>query len=134
MSGHHKWADIKRKRTVRETKIQNAKIESTFLGVEDHGILSFFLHLDYGGICQGFGGYSLDSYDKETEGRKSTAASMELIRAILDTLEVESWEKLPGTFCRAKSDHSKVHAIGHPLKDKWLDIEEFFETRRSEGN
>ena len=113
-----------------EIKVQNAKIESTFLGVEDHGILSFFLYLDYGGICQGFGGWELDGYDKETKGRKGIAASIELIRAILDTLEVSSWEKLPGNYCRAKCSWNKVHAIGHPLKDKWLDVQEFFDSRK----
>ena len=38
-------------------EIRNAVIQSTMLGYEDHGILTCFLHLDYSGAGQGFGGY-----------------------------------------------------------------------------
>ena len=111
-----------------ETK--NARIESTMLGREDHGIATFMLDLDYGGVGQGAGGYALDEPQKDSTGkfikRVGTACGMDLILRVLDVLEVETWEKLPGTFCRVKSEHAKVHAIGHPLKDKWLDFAEHF--------
>jgi hypothetical protein len=41
---------------------------------------------------------------------------------------VDKWENLKGKAVRVKSDHSKVYAIGHYLKDKWFepwtDVEE----------
>ena len=40
-------------------EIKNAIITGTYLGIEDHGILTFWLYLDYGGSGQGFGGYQL---------------------------------------------------------------------------
>ena len=42
-------------------EIKNAIITGTYLGIEDHGILTFWLYLDYGGSGQGFGGYQLDN-------------------------------------------------------------------------
>lgn len=106
------------------SEIRNAIIRSTTLGVEDHGILSFMVHLDYSGGGQGFGGYCMDEpikVDGDSKGRRGTAFGMECVRRILDTLGVRSWEKLPGTTCRVESDVGQVYRIGHFLKDKWFD-------------
>lgn len=113
-----------------ETEIKNAKIESTMLGNEDHGIMSFYLYLDYGGAGQGFGGYCLDNPIKDKDGnfikRQGCAAGMDLIMKILQTLEVGSWEKLPGTVLRVEGSWNKITKIGHFMKDKWLDVELHF--------
>ncbi len=103
---------------------RNAKIESTNLGTEDHGCMTFYLMLDYGGAGQGFGGYVLDEFDKEAKTRRGTAYGTEAIRRVLETVGVSRWEKLPGTPVRVRAEHDKVHAIGHYLKDKWLDLGE----------
>jgi hypothetical protein len=104
-----------------ETK--NALIESTYLGCEDHGIFTCNLILDYGGGGQRFGGYSMDKHNGERNAnsrRIGTAYGCEFIKRILDTLGVESWERLPNTHIRVKAT---VHAIGHILKDKWFSPE-----------
>ncbi len=106
-------------------EMKNAVIRSTTLGVEDHGILTFFLHLDYDGSGQGFGGYGLDEPVHENgtfKGRRGTAYGCEAIRRVLEVLGVERWEKLPGTPCRVVAEHTKVNRIGHYLKDQWLDL------------
>jgi len=103
-------------------QIKNAKISNTTLGVENHGILSFFLYLDYGGSAQGFGGYALDGPD-ENGGRIGSAFGTGIIREILDVLEVKNWEDLKGTPLRAECSLDKIYRIGHLLKDKWVDIE-----------
>lgn len=95
-----------------ETK--NARIRSTFLGKEDHGIPTAIVSLDYGVSVQGFGTHDL-RYEKY---------GIPYLMSILETLEVDSWEKLPGTFCRAKADGGKVYAIGHIIKDQWFCPEE----------
>ena len=48
---------------------------------------------------------------------------MEFIRRILETLEINGWEKLPGTVIRCKTEGwgGGVPAIGHALKEKWFE-------------
>ena len=108
-------------------KEKNAVIESTMLGIEDHGIMTCFLYLDYGGTCQGFGGYSLDVFDKNKDKRIGTAWGTEFVRRVLETIEVDSWEKLKGKHCRVVSDYGKVYRVGHIIKDKWFDPEKDLE-------
>ena len=94
-----------------ETK--NAKIVSTFLGYEGHGILSCYLTLDYGGSGQSFGGYEL----------KYPAYGIDFIDKILKTVGVESWEDLAGKCIRVKSEYTKIHSIGNLIEDKWFNPE-----------
>lgn len=101
-------------------EVQNAKITSTSLGVEDHGIFTAWLTLDYGGGGQSFGGFALDTWDEARKKRIGSAYGMEFIARILETLEVATWEKLPGTVCRVRAQHTSVEEIGHFLKDKWF--------------
>jgi hypothetical protein len=112
-----------------ETK--NARIQSTMLGIEDHGIMSFSLYLDYGSSGQGAGGYCLDTPVKDSNGRfikrVGTAAGTTIIMEILRVVGVDKWEDLPNKHIRVRADHCKVHAIGHLLKDEWLDFGAFFE-------
>lgn len=111
-----------------EIETKNAKIKSTMLGIEDHGIMSFYLYLDYGGSTQGAGGYALDTPIKQGNTflrRVGTAEGLSLIMAILNLVGVGKWEDLPGKFIRVKADMGKVYAIGNVLKDEWLDFEQF---------
>ena len=108
--------------------VANALIESTMLGFEDHGCMVLFLHLKYAGAGQGFGGYGLDEPIHDANGnflhRQGHAFGMELIKRILETVGVDSWEKLPGKYVRADHEDSKVHRIGHIIEDRWLDVQE----------
>ena len=114
-------------------EIKNATITRTMLGVEDHGIFTFMLTLDYGGTGQGAGGYSLDEFVKDESAgrgrRVGTAYGMDLIMAVLKVVGVEKWEDLKGEHIRVRCEHVKVHAIGHFLKDEWLDFKAFYEDR-----
>jgi hypothetical protein len=107
--------------------MRNAKITSTMLGVEDHGIFTFMLMLDFGDSGQGYGGYALDSWSEPVKRRIGTAFGCEAIMRVLAVLEVASWEKLPGTFVRVEGGgllNGTIDRIGHPLKDKWIDMRE----------
>lgn len=113
-------------------EIENARISSTFLGIEDHGVMSFTLFLDYGGSGQGFGQYCLDEpvkIDGKFIRRKGTALGCDCILQILITLGVDSWEKLPGTYVKADHDSAKIYRIAPILGDKWFDVEEFFKDK-----
>ena len=112
-----------------DQEIRNARIESTMLGVEDHGILTCSVHLDYGGTGQSFGGFGLDEWVEEKKCRCGTAYGMEFIRRVLGVVGVERWEDLPGKHVRVKAEYCKVHALGNILKDEWFcpetDMKEF---------
>ncbi|SRR6266498_2244835 len=94
--------------------IENAKIESTFLGREDHGIMTFMLHLKYEHAVQGFGGYSLGN----------TEFAMTAIDAVLKTVGVNSWEELPNKYVRVENNQHSIIRIGHLIEDKWLNLKE----------
>lgn len=73
-------------------ELKIAKIKSTFLGIEDHGIFSFSLSLDYGGSAQGYGTICLGSEaHPDVDG-----LTFRFINRILTACGVDSWEKLPG--------------------------------------
>lgn len=111
-------------------EVRNAAITSTMLGIEDHGIMSFYLYLDYGGSGQGAGGWSLDTPVKIGNTflrRVGTAEGLSLIMKILDVVGVGKWEDLKGKHIRVKQDHTAVHAIGNIIKNEWLDFSQFFE-------
>ena len=103
-----------------ETK--NAIIRSTYLGIEDHGIMTFYLNLDYGSVYQSAGGYALDTVlekDGKFIKRIGYGKGMSLIMEILTIIGVEKWEDLPGSHIRVIAKHAGVIAIGHFLEDKW---------------
>lgn len=110
--------------------IKNAKIRSTMLGREDHGIMTFMLYIDFDGYATcGVGGYALDQYDPNSKIRVFNAKSMEVISKILDIVGVNSWEELPGKYIRFEDDErgSYITKIGNIIEDKWIDFKEFFE-------
>lgn len=111
-------------------EIKNAKITSTMLGREDHGIMTFMIFVDiscHGGSC-GIGGYALDRYDLSLKTRVYSPKSMEVISKILEVVGVESWEDLNGAYIRVKENGwgSTIDEIGNFMEDKWLNFREFF--------
>ena len=95
--------------------LRNAVIESTELTFEK-GVLIAWLHLKYSGSGQGFGGHVLASMQRDSDVKANYAGKY--IEQILKTLEVNSWEKLPGTPLRAYASRNKVKRIFHYLKDE----------------
>src|SRR3990167_10576868 len=101
-------------------QIVNAKINGTMLGIEDHGIMTASVELDYGGSGQGFGGCALDEPIKDASGkflrRQGTAYGCEFIKRILWVVGVERWEALIGKHVRVKREDGwggMAFAIGH---------------------
>ena len=108
------------------TKIENALIKSTMLGIEDHGCFTAYVFVDGDGWGCGFGGYALDQWYEAKGKRVGTAYGLEFVMCLLEALGVESWEKLPGTICRVETEGpgGKIVRIGHPIKNKWFDPRE----------
>lgn len=60
------------------------RVKSVFLGIEDHGILTFMVMLDFGGSGQGFGTYTLDTYDHVKKRRVGTAFGCEALLRLIE--------------------------------------------------
>lgn len=96
-----------------------AKITDTFLGVQDHGIWTATLTVEYenGGV-QGIGGYALDqplrAPDGEFLGRFGTADGMEFVRRTCAAVGVETWEELKGKIVRVLFDPDDTGLSAQP--------------------
>lgn len=106
----------------------NAKITSTSLGYEDHGIFTCSLCLEGDGWGGNYGGYALDSFDRQKGKRVGTAMGFDAVIELMKTLEVETWESLKGKYVRCKFDrpYGKIVSIGHLMKERWFSFEDFF--------
>ncbi len=101
-----------------ETK--NARITHTMIGFQEHyRVLTYSIGLNFGGLFQNAGGICLGH-----EGKPADVIFAEHFMGILQALDVDEWEKLPGTPCRAVFDCAGVYKIGHFIKDRWFSIME----------
>lgn len=105
-------------------EIKNAVIESVRFDTERG--LSAWVMLNYGGSGQGFGGYMLYAPKGWAAHNCGGDLTGHFIYRVLAVADVEDWSKLVGRTVRVKSDHGKVHAIGHIIKDDWFDPSEEF--------
>ena len=108
--------------------ISNARIRSTMLGREDHGIMTFMIYIDASNFSGGIGGFCLDEYSNDIKARVFRAESMEAISEILDVVGVDKWEDLPGKYIRFEDSgwNSTITKIGNIINDKWFDMKKFF--------
>lgn len=102
-----------------EHKIQNAIITKATLSAERGFILDSWIHLDYGGSGQGFGGYILYLDESATHHSLLSHAGHWIWR-VMEIAGVESWDKLPGKTIRAIIKDGLVIAIGHIVNDDWF--------------
>ena len=110
--------------------IENALIEKVDLSMADHGCLTLAMTLQgdgwgvtYGGYCLGKGYLGADD-----DFFSGSAAGMEYLMRIMDTVGVERFQDLKGKYVRVatKGWGGQVKIIGNILKDKWFDAETFF--------
>ena len=102
-----------------EIEIKNAIIKSAEITSDDYGCLSAWITLDYGGICQGFGGYNL-YLPKSCKHHTLLSRAGHFIWRVMEVGCVGKWSDLKGKTVRVKTDHCSVHAIGHITKEDWF--------------
>lgn len=105
-------------------EIKNAIIESATIDTE-RGLMAW-IQLDYGGCCQGFGGYLL-YFPKEWKAPecKANYAGHFLYR-VIQIAGVSEWGQLKGKCVRAHIENGMIKGIGHIIKDDWFFPEEDF--------
>ena len=109
------------------TIIENAVIESTMLGYEDHGIFTAFVFVKGSGLGCGFGGYRMDQWDEAKKERiAKNGYGLEFIKRVLAVVGAPTWEKLPGHHCRVETEGlgGGIRRIGNIIDDKWFDPKE----------
>lgn len=104
-----------------EIETRNAVITSATIANDDHGLLSAWVFLDYGGGGQGFGGYVLYLPDSFAHATNQKNYAGHFIWRVMAVAGVSEWRQLAGKTVRVRCEHSKVHAIGHIVKDDWFD-------------
>jgi hypothetical protein len=110
--------------------IENALIEKVDLSMADHGFLTLAMTLRGGGWGVVYGGYCLGKgyLGADDDFFDGSAAGMEYLMRIMDTVGVERFQDLKGKYVRVatKSWGNQVKIIGNIIKDKWFDAETFF--------
>lgn len=100
------------------SEIKNAIIESVTIN-KSNGILDCYIGLDYGHSGQGFGGYCL-YLPKSYKNHKLESLAGHFIYRVMEIAGVDDFSNVIGKAIRVDSEHSKVHAIGHIIKDDWF--------------
>lgn len=107
------------------TTIKNAIITSTTLDMGERGLLTGWLHLDYGGTHQGFGGHVLYLPKSYAHHSVESLAGHFIFRC-MEIAGVDDWSKLPGKAIRVRMTDAGIDAIGHIIKEDWFCPEQDF--------
>lgn len=115
-----------------DIEIKNAIIESAKITNDDHGFLTAWIYLDYGDCGhQGFGGYAL-YLPKSFTYHKLLSHAGHWIWRVMEIAGVSEWSELIGKTVRVRSEHSKIHEIGHIVKDDWFNPSIDFKNKEAE--
>ena len=113
--------------------IENALIKNVDLSMADHGCLTLAMTLEGGGWGVVYGVYCLGKgyLGADDDFFNGSAAGMEYLMRIMDTVGVEKFQDLRGKYIRVatKGLGSSVKIIGNIIHDKWFDAETFFEDK-----
>ena len=101
-------------------EIKNAKITEVELSMTDHGCLVMYLTLDGGGWGCCFDGFL------GCESFKGSEKGTEYIMRTMDTVGVEKYSDLVGSYVRVAEKDFSIQIIGNIIEDKWFSPKDFF--------
>jgi len=87
-----------------------AKVTRAYLGIEDHGLLTATLTLDYGDSAQGTPAYALDAWDESLNRRVGTASGLDFITGLMGACGVVEWSQVEGRTVFAIFESDAFHA------------------------
>lgn len=108
--------------------IENAKITNVNLSMADHGVLTLELTLEGSGWSCVFGGRVIGKGYLDAKEFIGYAKGIEEIMQIMNVVGVERFNDMKGKYVRVETGewgHS-INKIGHIIKDKWFDYNEFY--------
>lgn len=112
-------------------------IKSVMLGIEDHGLFTFQLDINFGGTGQGFGTYCLDTYDPIKKERVGTAFGCTAILQLLRAVGVQEWKDLVGkaVWCyrNEKGAIEQIEAPAYHDHEGYLNMKELSEEFKKDG-
>jgi hypothetical protein len=101
----------------------NAVIQKATITNDDHGMLTVWVMLDYGGSGQGFGGYTLH-LPKTSRHYSMEGPAGHFIWRVMEVAGVSQWDQLNGKCIRVRRTRDglggDIEAIGHIVKDDWF--------------
>ena len=109
-------------------EVMNAKITHVDLSMADHGCLDMAVTMDGGGWGCVFGGYKLGSGYLGADEFEGSAAGLEYIMRVMDTIGCEKFNQMKGKYARCVFDDTqRIIMIGHITENKWFNPKEFFD-------
>lgn len=97
--------------------IKNAIVTAATLSTADHGVLSGWLMLDYGGSGQGFGGHALAVLTSLRDVLDSPNYAGSFVVGCMRACGVTEFNECVGKSIRVRIRNGLVEAIGHIVKD-----------------
>lgn len=97
-----------------DRKRELGKIDHVHFGIEDHGILSLAIGVDFGGTHQGLGHMVLDVWSEKDKRRIGTACGLDLVLQVLQFFKVDQLDKIKGrtVFALRESDSYNADIVG----------------------
>lgn len=117
-------------------KIENAKIRSVDLSMEDHGVLCLEMSLDANTFGVVFGGMVLGKGYVGAKEFSSYPHASEYLMQIMDVVGCSRFNDMEGKYIRVATDGwgNPVRIIGNIIEDKWFDADSFFADFKEEEN
>jgi len=109
-----------------DREILNAVIQKATIHIME-GFLTVSIAVKHPRGGQGFGQYVL-ALPKDAKHYKMESVAGHFIYRCMEIADVTEWDKMIGRNIRVDMEHSKIHGIGHIIKEDWFYPEKDFDS------